>query len=270
MKRTIIRIDSEKCDGCGLCVSACHEGAIELRNGRAVLAKEQHCDGLGACLGDCPQGAITLEEREAPAFVEPAASPGAGSPPADRHLPPVHVQDKDACGCGDKLPVFGVGGCPGSRVRLQEKVAPAPIVSAPGTAQGLPGKVHASDLAHWPVQLHLVPVRAPFFSDHELVVLSTCAPVASADVHWRFLRGRAVVIACPKLDRTETYVEKLAAIFAQNAIPKVQVVRMSVPCCGGLTHIVRDALRQSGRTDLIVEEITVDLDGTILSTRPLV
>jgi ferredoxin len=260
MKRTIIRIDSEKCDGCGLCVSACHEGAIELRNGKAVLAKEQHCDGLGACLGDCPQGAITLEERDAPAFEEPSTVPAVVAVPVD----------KEACGCGDKLPVFGAGGCPGSRVRLQENVVPAPTMSRMGTEGGLPGKVNASDLAHWPVQLHLVPGRAPFFGDHELVVLSTCAPVASADVHWRFLRGRAVVIACPKLDRTETYVEKLASILAQNPIPKIQVVRMSVPCCGGLTHIVRDALRQSGRTDLIVEEVTVDLDGTILSTRPLV
>jgi len=266
MKRTIIRIDSEKCDGCGLCVLACHEGAIELRNGKAVLAKEQHCDGLGACLGDCPRGAIELEERDAPAFVEPPSAPAASlgvrpSTPMPAHRP------AEACGCEDKLPAIGAGGCPGSRVRVQEKAAaPAPV--APSTA-GLPGKVNASDLAHWPVQLHLVPQRAPFFGDHELVVLSTCAPVASADVHWRFLRGRAVVIACPKLDRTETYVEKLASIFAQNAIPKVLIVRMSVPCCGGLTHIVRDAWRLSGRTDLIVEEITVDLDGTILSTRAL-
>ena len=150
---------------------------------------------------------------------------------------------------------------------MQEKPAvPAPV-AAP--VAGLPGKVNASELSHWPVQLHLVPVRAPFFGDRELVVLSTCAPVASADVHWRFLRGRAAVIACPKLDRTEPYVEKLAAIFAQNPIPRVQVVRMSVPCCGGLTHIVRDALRLSGRQDLVVEEVTVDLDGTVLSTKPL-
>jgi hypothetical protein len=146
---------------------------------------------------------------------------------------------------------------------VQSKVQVTPA----GT--GLPARVNASELSHWPVQLHLVPVRAPFFGDRELVVLSTCAPVASADVHWRFLRGRAVVIACPKLDRTEPYVEKLAAIFAQNPIPRVQIVRMSVPCCGGLTHIVRDAVRLSGRHDLVVEEITVDLDGAILSTKPL-
>ena len=265
MKRTIIHIDADKCDGCGLCVSACHEGAIELRNGKAVLAREQHCDGLGACLGDCPRGAITLEEREAPAFLEPGGLPSAaGGLPSASPFP----KPGAGCGCEDPLPTFGTGGCPGSRVRMQEK----PTVPAPMTApsvSGLPGKVNASELSHWPVQLHLVPVRAPFFGDRELVVLSTCAPVASADVHWRFLRGRAVVIACPKLDRTEPYVEKLAAIFAQNPIPRVQVVRMSVPCCGGLTHIVRDALRLSGRRDLVVEEITVDLDGTVLSTKPL-
>jgi len=263
MKRTIIRIDSEKCDGCGLCVSACHEGAIELRNGKAVLGKEQHCDGLGACLGDCPRGAITLEERDAPAFFEPPVGADAASG-VHAHL---HAATAAGCGCEDQLPAFGAGGCPGSRVRVQEKTT-APDAVTSGTS-GLPGKVNTSDLSHWPVQLHLVPVQAPFFGDRELVVLSTCAPVASADVHWRFLRGRAVVIACPKLDRTAPYVEKLAEIFAQNRIPKVLIVRMSVPCCGGLTHIVRDALRLSGRTDLVVEEITVDLDGTILSTRPV-
>jgi ferredoxin len=266
MKRTIIRIDSEKCDGCGLCVSACHEGAIALRDGKAVLAKEQYCDGLGDCLGECPRGAITLEEREAPAFVTPpaqAAVVGSVKAPLSEG-----AQGADGCGCEEKLPSLGAGGCPGSRVRVQEKAAaPSPAVTA---GAGLPARVNPSDLSHWPVQLHLVPVRAPFFGDRELVVLSTCAPVASADVHWRFLRGRAVVIACPKLDRTEPYVEKLAAIFAQNPIPKVLVVRMSVPCCGGLTHIVRDALHLSGRTDLVIEEVTVDLDGTILSTRPMI
>ncbi len=267
MKRTIIRIDSEKCDGCGLCVSACHEGAIELRDGKAVLAREQHCDGLGACLGDCPRGAIILEEREAPAFeAPPEAPPASGPAPTARKTPGAVTVPSAACGCEDPLPKPGAGGCPGSRVR----VAPAPSAAAVTPAgAGLPPRVNASELSHWPVQLHLVPVRAPFFGDRELVVLSTCAPVASADVHWRFLRGRAVVIACPKLDRTEPYVEKLAAIFAQNPIPRVQVVRMSVPCCGGLTHIVRDALRLSGRHDLVVEEVTVDLDGAILSTKPL-
>jgi len=263
MKRTIIRIDSEKCDGCGLCVSACHEGAIELRGGKAVLAKEQHCDGLGACLGDCPRGAITLEEREAPAFVEPPMAEA----PSSVVRKTIHAPVSAGCGCEDKLPVTGAGGCPGSRVRQQEKQV-APVAVQAG-ATGLPGRVNPSDLSHWPVQLHLVPVRAPFFGDRELVVLSTCAPVASADVHWRFLRGRAVVIACPKLDRTEPYVEKLAAIMVQNAIPKVLIVRMSVPCCGGLTNIVREAVRLCGRSDLVVEEIVVDLDGTILSTLPL-
>jgi NAD-dependent dihydropyrimidine dehydrogenase PreA subunit len=259
MKRTIIRIDSEKCDGCGLCVSACHEGAIELRDGKAVLVREQHCDGLGDCLGDCPRGAIRLEEREAPAFVSPtpapappSVGPGAGT---------------DGCGCEEPPPSFGTGGCPGSRVRVAAPPA-ANAVTPAGAA--LPARVNPSDLSHWPVMLHLVPVRAPFFGDREMVVLSTCAPVASADVHWRFLRGRAVVVACPKLDRTEPYVEKLAGIFAQNPIPRVQVVRMSVPCCGGLSHIVREALRLSGRLDLVVEEVIVDLDGAILSTKPLI
>ncbi len=252
MKRTIIQIDSEKCDGCGLCVTACHEGAIELRDGKAVLAKEQHCDGLGDCIGECPRGAIGFVERDAPAFVPP---------------PAVEVPKPD-CGCDAKpqmpFPMLQ-GGCPGSRIRIPENKAP----SMPTGSAGLPARVQAPDLSQWPVQLHLVPLQAPFFADRELVVMATCAPVASADVHWRFLRGRSVVIACPKLDRIEPYVEKLAGIFAQNRIPKVLVVRMSVPCCGGLTRIVQEAWSRSGRTDLVVEEVNVDLDGSVLGTRPL-
>jgi hypothetical protein len=154
------------------------------------------------------------------------------------------------------------GGCPGKamRMNLREEKAPAAVDGA--SPQAIP-----SELNQWPVQLHLVQPGAPFFKDKELVVLSTCAPVASADVHWRFLRGRSVVVACPKLDRTGPYVEKLAGILAEPSIPKVLVVRMEVPCCGGLTAIVRQAVGQSGRTDLAVEEITVGLSGDILATR---
>ncbi len=240
MKRRIIHIDGEKCDGCGLCVAACHEGAIELHDGKARLVREDYCDGLGDCIGQCPQGAITFVERE---VSTPAAVPRA--PMSD-------------CGCLDDSPT--AGGCPGSRARvLSGNAVP---VAARDAAAG-PGRVIPSDLGQWPVQLHLVPVRAPFYQGRELVVLSTCAPVASADVHWRFLRGRAVVVACPKLDRTDPYVEKLAAILRENSISRVLVVRMTVPCCGALVRIVRAAAALSGR-DVPVEEIRVDLDGSVL------
>lgn len=238
MKRRIIQIDEEKCNGCGLCVTACHEGAIEFRHGKAKLVREDYCDGLGDCIGECPLGAISFVEIETSNAI---------------HNTPATQAD---CGCTEDIPL--VGGCPGSRVRILSQ----PTVSACVPTSG-PGKVIPSELGQWPVQLHLVPVRAPFYQNRELVVLATCAPVASADVHLRFLRGRSVVVACPKLDRTEPYVEKLAAILRENTIPRVLVVRMTVPCCGGLLHIVRTAASLAG-TNVPVEEIKVDLDGTVL------
>ena len=143
----------------------------------------------------------------------------------------------------------------------QQKPAAKPAASA------VLGQVIPSELNQWPTQLHLVPVEAPFFKNRELVVLSTCSPSASPDVNWRFIRGRAIAIACPKLDRTEGYVEKLAAILSSNGAPKVIIVRMEVPCCGGLTMIVKEAARQSGRTDLVIEEATIGLDGELREVR---
>ena len=276
MLRPILRIDRDLCNGCGQCVTSCAEGAIALdAEGRAVVVKEEFCDGLGACIGECPTGALVIEQREAPDF-DPTAvaahlgrlgrppAPHATRPPAAPVAPAFHPP------AGDDLPC----GCPGSVVRMsgeRSHAAPRPAPRpAPPSDQGLPGRVQPSELGHWPVQLHLVPIRAPFFQQgRELVVLSTCAPVASADVHWRFLRGRSVVVACPKLDRTDPYVEKLAAIFASNPIPRVLVVRMEVPCCGGLVRIVEEARARSGRTDLVVDEVVVATDGEILATRRL-
>jgi hypothetical protein len=158
------------------------------------------------------------------------------------------------------------GGCPGMQLRMGSKnQADKPKVES----ETISGQVIKSDLDQWPIQLHLVPPNAPFFEDKELVVLSTCSPIASPDVHWRFVRGRSLVVACPKLDRTEGYVEKLAGIMAQNNIPKVIIVRMQVPCCGGLTMITKQAYAASGRTDLIVEEATIGLDGELLKTEKI-
>lgn len=239
MKRKIIEINEEKCNGCGACVTGCAEGALAIVNGKARLVSEVFCDGLGACIGECPTGALKIIEREAPEFDEGAVQN--------------HLQKKS-------LPA---GGCPGLQVRFGEKKTGA------GTVPVVSGQVIPSELNQWPTQLHLVPIEAPFFKNRELVVLSTCSPSASPDVNWRFIRGRAIAIACPKLDRTEGYVEKLAAILASNGIPKVIVVRMEVPCCGGLTVMVKEAARRSGRNDMVVEEAVIGLDGELREVKLL-
>lgn len=239
-KRKIIEIDEEKCNGCGACVTGCAEGALQIVNGKAKLVNEVFCDGLGACIGECPTGALTIIERESAEFDEAAVEEHLQKP----KRPPA-------------------GGCPGMQIRSGDKKPAAK------TAPAVSGQVISSELNQWPTQLHLVPVEAPFFKNRELVVLSTCSPSASPDVNWRFIRGRAIAIACPKLDRTEGYVEKLTGILQANGIPKVIIVRMEVPCCGGLTLMVKEAVRRSGRTDLAVEEATIGLDGELREIKTL-
>lgn len=267
-KRTIIRIDEALCNGCGQCVTACAEGALELVDGKARLVKPVFCDGFGDCVGECPTGALTIETREVEAY-DPAATrrhleQAKGAEAVARFDEAARRHAQGAHSPAPKAPVAAGGGCPGLRMR-QPKVAPTAAVSG----SGLPGQVLKGELAQWPIQLHLVPPDAPFFKGRELVVLSTCAPIASADVHWRFIRGRAVAVGCPKLDRTEGYVEKLAGILSEPSIPKVLVVRMEVPCCGGLTRIVAEAVRRTGREDLAVEEVTVGTTGEIIGQTAL-
>ncbi len=264
MKRRIIQIDEALCNGCGRCVSACAEGALQLVNGKARLVRDFYCDGFGDCLGECPTGALTIVERDAAAFdvdrtrsyVEQARG-AAGLQQFDaalqRHPPPGGAASEPG-----RSPAPAGGGCPGMRMRFR----PGPAAAAPPRAdEG--GPAIRPDLDQWPVQLHLVQPGAPCFHGRELLVLSTCAPVASADAHWRFLRGRGVAVACPKLDRTDGYVEKLAGILKDPTIPAVRVVRMEVPCCGGLTAMVREAVRLCGREDLQVEEVILGLDGVV-------
>ena len=186
MKRKILKIDEDLCNGCGDCVTDCAEGAIEIIDGIAKIVKESYCDGLGACIGACPTGALTIEEREADEFEGP--NPNMENPPAEEPK----AQNMHA----------GHAGCPGSRMMDLKKGEPKAAENT-SFVQAIP-----SELAQWPIQLHLVNPSAPYFKGKELVVLSTCAPVASADVHWRYLRGRSVVMACPKLDVTEPYIEK--------------------------------------------------------------
>jgi ferredoxin len=237
MKRKIIKIDEERCNGCGECITACHEGALALVDGKARLVKESYCDGLGDCIGECPVGAITMEEREAPPFEEQAANTAAASTPQPQHT------------------------CPGHAARTFNRKSSTPASTTPGAP------VIPSELQHWPVQLHLVPPGAPFLKNRELVLLSTCAPVACPDVHGRFIRGRSVLVACPKLDRQDGYVEKLAEILADPTIPAIYIVRMEVPCCGGLTQLVAKAMQINQRTDLAINEVVITLDGCISEIR---
>jgi ferredoxin len=272
MKRKIITIDEDLCNGCGECITACSEGALQLVNGKAKLVKEQFCDGFGDCIGECPTGALKIVEKDVPDY-DPAATrehvAKTGGAEAVRQFDEAakehEMKEKAAQMMGHAAPAKG--GCPGMAMRFAPEAAARP--AAPTAGGGLPSKVNPSELVQWPGQIHLVRPDAPFFKNRELAVLSTCAPIASADVHWRFIRGRSVVVGCPKLDRTDGYVEKLAAILSEPSIPKVLIVRMSVPCCGGLTAIVTEAARASGRNDLAVEEITVDLNGDIVGSRPV-
>ncbi len=266
MKRKIIEINEDLCNGCGDCIVGCAEGALQLVDGKAKLVKENFCDGFGDCVGTCPTGALQIIEREAEEFDEEATIEHVRNiggeeavkrmlNAADEHEAKEKAMNKPK-----------TGGCPGMQVRFGNK----PKAEQPKTnTETISGQVIKSDLEQWPIQLHLVPPTAPFFEGKELVILSTCSPVASPDVHWRYVRGRSLVVACPKLDRTEGYVEKLAAIMAQNNIPKVIIVRMQVPCCGGLTMITKQAHAASGRTDLVVEEVTIGLDGELLKTETI-
>lgn len=270
--RKIITIDEDLCNGCGNCITGCAEGALQLVNGKAKLVKEQFCDGFGDCIGTCPTGALKIVERNAEAFDEAATRRNLLETQGE-----AAVQQMDAANAAHERGEHPApqqsaptaGGCPGMRMRMPAPDAPKAAATPAANVADMPASVMPTELQQWPVQLHLVQPGAPFFKNRELAILSTCSPVASADVHWRFMRGRSVVVACPKLDNTEPYVEKLAGILRETTIPKAIIVRMEVPCCGGLTRIVREAHRLSGRQDLMVEEVTISLDGKVMETETL-
>ena len=245
--RNIVRIDQDKCDGCGLCVPQCAEGAIRVVDGKARLVADNLCDGLGACLGTCPRGAIAVERRPAERFDGQAVEqPHAAASPrrqAGDAAPPAQGASSD-------------GGCPGSMMRILE--------SGPARArEGLGSPAPSSALSHWPVQLALVPTTGPIWQDADVLIAADCVPFALADFHRRLLRGRSLAIACPKLDDMDGHMEKLAAIFSKNRVKSVTVARMEVPCCGGIVRVVRAALAASGRMDLRMTDITVGIDGII-------
>ena len=268
--RKIIRVDEDLCDGCGDCVIGCAEGALQIIDGKAKIVREDFCDGFGDCVGVCHSGALTVEEDEVPDY-----DPAAAREHIERTRGEAGVKEFDAAAArhDEPTPRPVQGGCPGSMMRVFPTAGggvspsspnPSPVMGTPAPHSGNnqdPGTVMPSNLGQWPVMLHLVQPGAPFFKDRELCVLSTCSPAAMPDTQWRFIRDRGLVIACPKLDRTEPYVEKLAGILREPSIPRAVVVRMEVPCCSGLTAMTVQAAQLSDRSDLQVIEATVGVDG---------
>ncbi|RJQ30838.1 MAG: 4Fe-4S dicluster domain-containing protein [Actinobacteria bacterium] len=223
--RKIIKIDEDRCDGCGQCASACHEGAIQIIDGKAKLVSETYCDGLGACIGECPQDAITLEEREAEDFSQEAV---------DKHLhdrkPSTHSNHSHKCPSANAFEVT----------------------------------TSSSKLTNWPVQISLVPPNAPYLNDANLLICADCVPFAYANFHQDLLDDKLVLIGCPKLDDALFYQDKLADIFKLNGIKEITVAHMEVPCCFGLTQIVRDAIKQSDK-EIGLEVINISIKGERVS-----
>jgi ferredoxin len=238
--RKIVRIDEEKCDGCGACVPSCAEGALQIVNGKAKLVSEVYCDGLGACLGECPRGAITIEEREAEGFDEEAARQ--------------HLEDESEAREG--LPC----GCASSTVAEFDRHSET--CAAPIDALAQP-----SVLGHWPVQLTLVPAGAPFLKEADLLLAADCVPFAYGSFHRDFLKDRALLVACPKLDDFEAHLTKLTRVLQESRPRSLTVVHMEVPCCSGLVSMARRALGACGN-NIPLREITISARGDIISPSP--
>jgi len=235
--RKIIKIDEEKCDGCGLCVPSCPEGALQIIDGKAKLVKENFCDGLGACLGECPQGAITIEEREAEEFSEVAVK---------QHMEQEeHTKEELPCGC------------PSAMVTQFERQEIAE------SAQGEELSPQ-SMLGHWPIQLSLVPAFAPFLQGADLMLVADCVPFAYAGFHHDFLKGHAVLVACPKLDDFQAHLKKLTELLRYAEVKSLTVMIMEVPCCSGLAQMAKQAIQLSGK-DIPFKEVTIGVKGDLKS-----
>jgi len=236
--RNIVKIDEEKCNGCGQCVNACAEGALKIIDGKAKLVSEIYCDGLGACIGHCPQDAITIEKKEADEFNEQATQ--------------AHLTEQ----YNTEVQTGFV--CPGMMAKSLR----------PASRQTKAMANVASQLSHWPVQLKLVPPNAPYFENADLLLVADCVPFAMGDFHSRFLKDHSIAVGCPKLDDSRFYIEKLTQILKANKLKSLTVIHMEVPCCSGLTYIARQAIASSG-LNMGFEDVTIDLNGNVRSTETI-
>jgi NAD-dependent dihydropyrimidine dehydrogenase PreA subunit len=261
--REIISIDEELCDGCGLCVPACQEGAIQIIDGKAKLVGENLCDGLGACLGECPQGALKIEKREADDFDESAVEAHLRRSVTKEGTRDAGPQKKE---CEASKNVKSYSGCPSSAVRsLKHTGDTANTAKATRTdtaSEPQPAKLQ-SRLGHWPVQLMLVPAQAPFLDNADLLIAADCVPYAYANFHEDFLEDKAIVVGCPKLDDLEHYAGKLQEMFEKNEIRSVTVALMEVPCCKGIVAATKQALERS-RKSIPLELVVIGIRGDIL------
>ena len=249
MIRQIIHIDEEKCNGCGICANACHEGAIDIVDGKAKLVRENFCDGFGDCLPGCPTGAITFEEREAPAYDEEAV----------KKSQEIKAKEREKMnGIREAMHEHHEGGCPGSRAM---SLGNAGAANEEKDASSACSKL-ASRLMQWPCQIKLLPTQAPFYDGAKLLIAADCTAYAYANMHEDFMKGQITLIGCPKLDDID-YSEKLTEIIANNDIKSVTIVRMEVPCCGGLQRAAETALKNSGKF-IPWQVITISRNGEIL------
>ncbi len=229
--RNIIEIDEDKCNGCGQCVVDCAEAALEIVNGKAKLVRDMYCDGLGACLGGCPTGALKIIQRDAEEFDEAAT---------EKHIHASKQKKEEFCGC------------PGTRT--MDFTAQGKTTQAAGDTM--------PELSNWPVQLKLVPTTAPYLQGADLLLAADCTAFSAINFHSRFIKGKKLLIACPKLDDSQLYYEKLTEIFRDNAIQSITVVRMEVPCCGGLMYLTKEAVKASGR-EIPLHEVIIGIKGEI-------
>ena len=240
--RKIIQIDKERCDGCGQCITGCAEGALQLVDGKARVVSDKYCDGLGACIGECPTGALTFIEREADEFDEVAVEALLGKTHAKASLP--------------------AGGCPSAG--LQMFLPPSACEKA-----NLPASLGAEEdsfLSHWPIQIRLVPSNAPFLHGADLLVVADCVPLAYPSIHKDFMKGRAVLMGCPKFDDAQSYIDKFAKICTHAGLKSITILSMEVPCCSGLPMIVKKGLQISGVT-IPLTEVVVSIKGKILEVK---